>query len=101
VIFADALPKIKTFLKLARLASSTAGLLVRLVAAFCHHPGRMSAAAAAKAVRSQARHRAQGARFLARCRWSQDGAVLAAVADLLWRREAQAAGTWLFVLDQT
>ena len=101
MIFADALPKIKTFLRPTRLAAPTVALLVRLVAAFCHHPGRMSADAAAKAVRSQARHRAQIARFLARAHWSKDWAVLDAVAALLLAREARSAGTWLFVLDQT
>ena len=101
MIFADALPQIKTFLKPACLAASTLDLLVRLIAAFCHHPGRMSADAAAKAVRSQARHRAQIARFLARCHWSKDWAVLDAVAGLLLEREARAAGPWAFLLDQT
>jgi hypothetical protein len=101
MIFADALPSIKTFLRPARLPAATAALLVRLVAAFVHHPGRMSATAAAAAVRSQARHRAQVARFLARCRWSRDWATLTAVADLLLRQEARAAGPWVFILDQT
>lgn len=101
MIFADALPKIKTFLRPARLPAATAALLVRLIAAFCHPGGRRSASAAAEAVRSQARHRAQLARFLARCRWSKDWAVLDAVAGLLLEQEAQAAGTWAFLLDQT
>jgi hypothetical protein len=101
VIFAAALPRIKTFLRPARLPATTGALLVRLIAAFVHHPGRMSAAAAAQAVRSQARHRAQVARFLARCHWSKDWAVLASVADLLLRQEARRDGTWAFLLDQT
>ncbi len=49
----------------------------------------------------QARHRAQLTRFLARCHWSKDWAVLAAVADLLLRQEARRTGTWAFLLDQT
>jgi hypothetical protein len=101
MIFADALPKIKTFLRPARLAASTCGLLVRFIAASLSHPGRMSCSQAAGAVRSQARHRAQLARFLARDRWAKDWAVLAAVADLLLAQEAQRGGTWLFLLDQT
>src|SRR5438046_2892278 len=101
VIFADALPQIKTFLRPAQLGAATAGLLVRLVAAFVCHRGRLSASQAAGAIRSQARHRAQLARFLARCHWSKDWAVLAAVADLLLRQEARYAGTWVFILDQT
>jgi len=101
MIFADALPKIKTFLRPARLAASTCGLLIRFAAASLCHPGRMSCSQAAQAVRSQARHRAQLARFLARDRWAKDWAVLTAVADLLLAREARRGGTWLFLLDQT
>jgi hypothetical protein len=101
VIFADALPRIKTFLRPARLSAATAALLVRLVAAFVCHRGRLSASQAAGAIRSQARHRAQLTRFLARSHWSKNWAVLAAVADLLLRQEAARAGTWVFVLDQT
>src|SRR5437867_7375833 len=83
VIFADTLPQIKTFLRPACLAASSCTLLIRLVVAFLHHPRRMSAAQAAGAIRSQARHRAQVARFLARLHWSRDWAVLNAVAGLL------------------
>lgn len=101
MIFADALPGIKTFLRPARLAASSCALLVRLVAAFLHHPEGMSAACAAEAIRAQARHRAQLARFLARCHWSRDWAVLSACAELLLQAEAQRQGTWLFLLDQT
>jgi hypothetical protein len=101
VIFADALPQIKTFLRPAGLTAATTGLLVRLVAAFVCHRGRLSASQAASAIRSQARHRAQRTRFLARCHWSKDWAVLAAVADLLLRQQARRAGTWAFILDQT
>jgi hypothetical protein len=101
VILTDALPQIKTFLRPAHLSASTQALLVRLIAAFCCHPGRMSASCAAQAIRARARHRAQVVRFLARCHWSKDWAVLTAVADLLLRAEARRQGTWLFLLDQT
>jgi len=101
MIFADALPRIKTFLRPARLSTATTALLVRLSAAFLCHRGRLSASQAAATIRSQARHRAQLTRFLARCHWSKDWAVLAAVAELLLRQEAGKAGTWTFILDQT
>jgi hypothetical protein len=101
VIFADALPQIKTFLRPARLGPATTALLVRLLAAFIGHRGRLSASQAAGAIRSQARHRAQLTRFLARCHWSQDWAVLSAVAGLLLEQEARRDGTWVFILDQT
>lgn len=101
MIFTASLPKIKTFLKPAHLSATTLALLVRLITAFCQHPGRMSADAAAKAVRSQKRHRAQIARFLARCHWSADWALLTDVAGLLLQKESRTDGTWLFILDQT
>jgi len=101
VIFADTLPKIKTFLRPASLSATTSLLLIRLLIAFLHHPGRMSASQAAKAIRSQGRHRAQLARFLARLHWSKDWAVLNAVAALVLEAEAQRQGNWVFILDQT
>jgi Transposase DDE domain len=101
MIFANTLPKIKTFLRPAALSATSYALVVRLIAAFVHHPGRMSASQAAGAIRSQARHRAQLARFLARSHWSKDWQVLSAVADLLLQREAHRDGTWVFILDQT
>src|SRR5262249_51395395 len=101
MIFPDALPRIKAFLRPARLAGATAALLVRLLAAFCCRRGRISAPCAAGAVRAQARHRAQLARFLARRHWSKDWAVLTACAGLLLRQEARRGGRWAFILDQT
>lgn len=101
MIFTASLPKIKTFLKPAQLAAATTALLVRLITAFCQHPGRMSADAAAQALRSQRRHRAQIARFLARCHWSKDWALLNDVAGLLLQREGRSDGLWVFLLDQT
>jgi hypothetical protein len=101
VIFAATLPKVKAFLRPANLPATTVGLLVRLITAFCHHPGRMSAAAVAAALRSQARHRAAITRFLARLHWARDWSLLTTVAELLLQAEANRGGTWLFLLDQT
>jgi DDE family transposase len=101
VIFAATLPRVKAFLRPAHLPATTVGLLVRLLTAFCHHAGRMSAAAAADALRAQTRHRAAIARFLARLHWARDWSLLTAVADLLLQAEARHDGTWLFLLDQT
>lgn len=101
MIFTTSLPKVKAFLRPAALPATTVALLVRLIAAFCQHPGRMSAAAAAQAVRAHRRHRAQIARFLARCHWSKDWSLLSDVATLLLHQESRRDGTWLFLLDQT
>jgi Transposase DDE domain len=101
MIFADALPRIKTFLRPAQQSATTTALLIRLIAAFVCPHRRLSATQAASAIGSQARHRAQIVRFLARCHWSQDWSVLAAVADLLLQQETQRSGPWVFILDQT
>jgi Transposase DDE domain len=100
MIFANSLPKIKTFLRPAKLSPSTT-LLLGLLAAFLGSHGRPSAAAAAAAIRSQARHRAAIVRFLARCRWARDWLLLGQVAELLLQQEARTDGIWVFLLDQT
>jgi len=101
MIMDDALPRIKAFFKAATLKPNAVGMLIRLVAAFTCHLGRMSAAQAAGSIRTQARHRAALVRFLAQVRWSRDWAVLTQVADLLLRAETKRQGTWVFLVDQT
>lgn len=101
MIFTASLPRVKAFLRPARLTAATSGLVVSLLTAFCAHVGRLSAANAADAVRSRRRHRAQLVRFLARLHWSRDWSLLNCVADLLLQAEARRDGTWLFILDQT
>jgi hypothetical protein len=101
VIMDDALPGIKSFFKATTLKPNAVGMLIRLVAAFTCHLGRMSAAQAAGAIRSQARHRAALVRFLAQVRWSRDWAVLTQLADLLLQAETKRQGTWVFLVDQT
>ena len=62
----DALPGLKRFLKPVGLNERMAALVIRCVVAFVMHLGRMAAARAATAVRSEPRHRAQVCRFLGR-----------------------------------
>lgn len=101
MIMDDALPGIKAFFKATSLKPTAVGMLIRLVAAFTCHLGRMSAAQAASSIRSQARHRAALVRFLGRMRWSRDWAVLTQVAHLLLQVETKRQGTWIFIVDQT
>jgi hypothetical protein len=101
MIMNDALPGIKSFFKATSLKPNAVDMLIRLVAAFTCHLGRMSAAQAASSIRSQARHRAALVRFLAQVKWSRDWAVLSQVADLLLQAESQRQGTWVFLVDQT
>lgn len=101
MIMDDALPGIKTFFKATSLKPNAVGMLIRLVAAFTCHIGRMSAAQAAGAIRSQTRHRAALVRFLAQLKWSRDWQVLTQVGELLWQAESARQGTWIFIVDQT
>jgi hypothetical protein len=101
MIMDDALPGIKSFFKSTTLKPNAVGMLVRLVAAFACHIGRMSAVQAAGSIRSQARHRAALVRFLAQLKWSRDWKVLTEVAGLLLQAESARQGTWVFIVDQT
>jgi hypothetical protein len=101
MIMGDALPGIKSFFKATTLKPNAVSMLVRLVAAFTCHIGRMSAAQAAGSIRTQARHRAALVRFLAQVKWSRDWLVLTQVAGLLLQAESHRQGTWVFIVDQT
>lgn len=99
MIVQDAMPGIKRFLKPAGLNPRSLGLVVRCVAAFCLHWGRMSAVQAAGAVRSEPRHRAQIGRFLGRVylRTMNLASVLRAQVLALESR----VGRCVFIVDQT
>jgi hypothetical protein len=101
MIMDDALPGIKSFFKATSLKHNAVGMLIRLVAAFTCHVGRMSAVQAAGAIRSQSRHRAALVRFLAQLKWSRDWTVLTQVTDLLLQAESRRQGAWVFIVDQT
>src|SRR5438309_2363188 len=101
MIMDDALPGIKSFFQATSLKPKAVSMLTCLVAAFACHIGRMSAAQAATAIRSQARHRAAMVRFLAQRKWSSDWSVLTELAQLLLQAESRRSGTWVFILDQT
>lgn len=99
MIFPNSLPGGKTFFASIGLAATTVAMLTRLVVACLS--GLRSASAAADAVRTDPRHRAQVMRFLARHRWSADWFTLVAVTDFLLRRCLAEKGEWVFILDQT
>ncbi len=100
VIMQDAPPKLKRFLKPLGRKATVRALLIRCIVAFLLHRGRMGAARAAGAVRSEPRHRAQIARFLGRkmLRRLSPASVLRSQVLAL---ESQKSGTFLFVVDQT
>jgi hypothetical protein len=100
MMFEDSLPGIKRFLAGAARSAARFGLLSGLMAAFVTHFGRMSASAAAGAVRTRARHRAAVIRFLDKAGITSDWSVLSRCAELLLAGESARAG-WVFIVDQT
>jgi hypothetical protein len=100
MIFQDALPHIKTFLKPVSLGHRAQALLIRCLVAFLMHLGKMSASQAAGAVRTDARHRAQISRFLGRTYWKRTD-LLGPLRAALLEFEAEKDGTFIFDVDQT
>jgi hypothetical protein len=100
MIFQDALPHLKTFLKPVALRRRAQALVIRCLVAFLMHRGTMSASQAAGSVRTEARHRAQISRFFGRGYWKRTdllGPMRAALLEL----EAQQGRTFIFDIDQT
>jgi hypothetical protein len=102
VILRNTLPAVQAFLKPARLTASAASFVCRLLLAFVCHPGRMSAACAARLPAADARHRAAPGRFLGRKRWPKAGLLKALRGRTLARqRRRDRGGTYFLLLDQT
>lgn len=100
VIMQDALPGLKRFLKPVGLNERMLGLVIRCVVAFVMHLGRMAAARAATAVRSEPRHRAQLCRFLGR-RLLRRLSPAAVLRDQLLLMESRRSEKFFFLVDQT
>jgi hypothetical protein len=99
IMVADAVPDCKRFLKPAQVSEGVKQMMLRVLAAFLLHAGRMSCLQAAGAIRSAPRHRAQVGRFLARPRW-QNASVDALLRASVLANE-QAKGDWILILDAT
>ena len=99
MIVRDALPGIKRFFKPARLSQRTLGLVVRFVAAFGLHFGRMSVVQAAQAIRCEPRHRAQLCRFLTRKSLRKRHLLATLHAQVLALEST--TGRFVFLVDQT
>ena len=99
IMVADAVPECKRFLKPAQVSESVKQMLLRMLAAFVLHSGRMSCLQAAGAIRSAPRHRAQVSRFLARPRW-QNAHIDALLREIMLANE-RAKGDWVFIIDAT
>jgi hypothetical protein len=101
MIMQDALPGVKRFLAPLAANAYVQEFLIRFIAAFVCHVGRMSATQAAGAIRTQARHRATVIRFLARLHWAQDWSILEQLTTLVLEAEHRRGGVWAFAVDST
>jgi hypothetical protein len=99
VMVADLLPGLKRFLRPVGISEAAREMVVRVVATFMLHAGRMSCLQAAGAVRSDARHRAQVGRFLERPRWQEQDLNAILRQSLLDRESAR--GLFVFIIDGT
>lgn len=99
MIVQQALPGIKRFLKPAGFNPRRLGLVIRCVAAFCLHSGRMSTVPAASVVRSEPRHRAQIGRFLGR-KSLHKHCLLSTLHAQVFAQEST-SGRFVYLTDQT
>jgi hypothetical protein len=97
----EALPRIKAFFSKTITDAVVFGMLVRLMAGFIEHTGRMSASQAGGAIRTRSVHRAAITRFLAKSNWGRDWCLLEQLAELLLQEEERSRGLWIFIVDQT
>lgn len=99
LIISDSAARLKRFLSHTSLSSFAQAMVLRLVLGFLMHRGRMSCSQAAGSIASQAIHRGQLTRFLARPRWQKQN-FNDPLRKLLLQMEAR-RGEFLFLLDAT
>lgn len=99
VMVAEVLPGLKRWLSPRGLRPSVQAMVVRMVAAFILHAGRMSCLQAAGSIRSDARHRAQVGRMLSRPSFRQLNLNTVLRRELLEQESGK--GRFLFILDAT
>ena len=99
VMVAEVLPGLKRCLRSLGLRSSVQAMVVRMVAAFILHSGRMSCLQAAGSIRSESRHRAQVSRMLSRPSFRRLNLNTVLRRELLEQEASQ--GRFLFILDAT
>lgn len=100
MIISESLPGIKQFLKPLGGRDAQRVMLMRLMVGFIVHCGKMSASQAAGSIRTQARHRANVGRYLAR-RHSLDARVLNRLERRILRSQLRRRGEWFYIVDQT
>ena len=99
IIVTESASELKRFIAKTSLGKRAQPMVLRMTLAFIMHSGRMSCSQAAGMIASEAIHRAEITRFLARPRWQKDdfnAPLRAAVLEL----EAS-KGRFFFVIDAT
>lgn len=99
IIIGESASSLKGYLAKTMLGASAQKMVFRMVLAFIMHRGRMTCSQASGSVASEAIHRGQLTRFLARPRWQRhdfNGPLRAALLALESRR-----GKFLFLVDAT
>lgn len=96
----DSTPKLKTFVRHGLLKETTLALVMRMVAAFISHSGRMSCTQAACSAAVHRVHKAQIVRFLARPRWRSVG-INDGYRALLLQSEGGKRGRFILIIDST
>ena len=99
VMVADAIPSLKRWIGTLGLKDSVKLLVIRVVVAFVLRSGRMCCVQAAGVVRTEARHRAQISRFLARPRWRRLE-INSVLRQGLLELES-GTGLFVFIIDAT
>jgi len=99
VMVADAIPSLKRWIGTLGLKDSVKLLVIRVVVAFVLRSGRMCCVQAAGVVRTEARHRAQISRFLARPRWRKLEINSVLRQGLLELESGK--GLFVFIIDAT
>ena len=99
VIVSESVRMLKGFLRKTGLNEFAMGMILRMVVAFISHQGRMSCSAAAGSIASEAVHRGQLTRFLARTRWQKldfNDPLRSALLQMEVRK-----GRFIFIIDAT
>ena len=99
VIVSESVRALKGFVRKTGLNVFAMAMLLRMVVAFISHQGRMSCSAAAGSIASEAVHRGQLTRFLARTRWQKldfNDPLRSALLQMETRK-----GRFIFIIDAT
>ena len=100
MIMPEGLPEFKRFAKTIAPDPKVRGYVMRFVAAFLLHAGRMSASQVGQVLRSNPRHRGSVTRFLTDWDAAHATGSLRTAQSMLLGMERK-RGKWLFLLDQT